>query len=209
MAPGSQAQLVRAVHTALLHTGQVLMFSADHAEEGHIAAINRGKSFLWDPDTNSLEEIGLNRNLFCAGHCILGDGRLLVIGGQNTFQDPLGYLRLRGQGADQDVRTFDPVAKTWTRYADLRDPRWYPTCATLSDGRALMIGGADKGYWSSNGFKEIFDGNSNAVTSRSEVFRDPAYPSYIYPFVHLLPGGLILSSPRIPLFFMICRPMRL
>jgi hypothetical protein len=181
-----------AIHMVLLHTGQVLMFSADHVEQGYIAEINRGKSFLWEPDSDSLQEIELNRNLFCAGHCALGDGRILAAGGQNTFQDLLGYLRLRGNGADRDVHSFDPVAKNWVRHTDMRDPRWYPTCATLSDRRVFIIGGAALGFQSSsNGFKEIFDGRSNTISSRSEVFRDPAYPNFMYPFVHLLPGGLI------------------
>ena len=40
--------------------------------------------------------------------------------------------------------TFDPWTETWTRYADMRDGRWYPTLTELPDGRVLIVGGWDE-----------------------------------------------------------------
>ena len=83
-------------------------------------------------------------NLWCGGHTLLPDGRVLVVGGnleyptQSALGDRYGY-----KGAKW-VMTFDPWTETWTRYQDMDHGRWYPSLVELPDGRVLILGGWDE-----------------------------------------------------------------
>jgi len=188
------------VHMALLNTGKVLLFSADMHD---YAAINRGQSALFDPVSEGVTYPDLPRNLFCSGHCILPDGRLLAAGGQSYAQIPwqivvslIGF----GRGADHDVHTFDPVTETWSRHADMPRARWYPTCVTLPNGKALIV----SGYWhhciapmleqltgsdqfAMNSTCEIFDPDTDTLTAPQPFLKNIG----LYPFLHVLPGGFL------------------
>src|SRR5579885_298837 len=55
------------VNTVLLPTGKVLTFQDNQTPT------------LWDPATNTFKSVPLNgNNIFCAGHAVLADGRVLV-----------------------------------------------------------------------------------------------------------------------------------
>jgi hypothetical protein len=69
--------------------------------------------------------------LFCAGHILTADGRLLTIGGHNG--SGVGTL---------DATLFDVATRQWTSLPDLNRARWYPSLVQLPDGRALALGGA-------------------------------------------------------------------
>jgi hypothetical protein len=70
-------------------------------------------------------------NLFCSGHILLPDGRLLVAGGH--FQD--------SQGLNQ-ASIYDSKANTWTALPVMNNGRWYPTVVTLRDGTVLVLSGS-------------------------------------------------------------------
>ena len=61
------------VHLALISNGKVA------AWDGFEAALNSERT--WDPATEQFDAVPTGRNLFCAGHITLTDGRLLVVGG--------------------------------------------------------------------------------------------------------------------------------
>jgi hypothetical protein len=187
-----------AVHAAMLPTGKALLFGYDPKDW---ADLNLGKCALWDPSAGSAKSVPLARNLFCAGHCFLGDGRLLVAGGQSTAQRlaaTIGsWLELHqvlfGKGADFDVHTFNPATQVWTRHADMGHARWYPTCTTLPDGRALIVAGfADHAHSVMNTELEVFDGASNTIVARRPFLSNVG----LYPFVKVLPGGTLLCHSR-------------
>lgn len=190
-----------AVHLAMLMTGKVILFSGDH---DHIWDWTKGESSIWDPNVpTSINDPVLDRNLFCSGHCQLADGRLLVAGGQSTFNHPLTIifsaipiiplvLKLGGKGAaDHDIHTFDPSTQTWTYHDKMPRARWYPTCVTLPDGKALIVSGTHShaGHSLFGGFinlnYEIFDPTTNTLTA-PEKFIDKID---MYPFLQVLPGG--------------------
>jgi hypothetical protein len=189
-----------AVHLALLRTGKIIAFTGDDAKIGDW---NIGKSSLWDPvNPNVKENPPLGRNLFCAGHCFLLDGRLLVAGGQSTVDPPFtngilsffGILQLFTKGADHDIHVFDPQTQIWHRYDNMPKARWYPTCVTLPDGRALIVSGVTSQahhFIFKNSFinqtYEIFDATTNSLTN-PKPFLEKIKP---YPFLHVLPGGTL------------------
>src|SRR5262249_29944202 len=108
-----------AVHASLLPTGEVLAW--DGQGNGHDAR-------LWNPTTGVFTAVPNSQtNLFCAGHCALADGKILVAGGHAG-----GHIGLR------DTNLFNPTSRTWTKVGSMTSPRWYPTTTTLPDGRVLV-----------------------------------------------------------------------
>ena len=107
-----------AVHATLLPTGKVLYWGRRSNPKGTLIADMpksldepSTKAFLWDPLTRMSEPtanepfgiIGEEVNLFCSGHCILPNGKVLVVGGH--IQDTIG----RNQAC-----TYDPATNKFT-----------------------------------------------------------------------------------------------
>ena len=110
------------MHLALLSNGKVAMW------DGFEAAVN--SEHTWDPWTGEFDAIPTGRNLFCAGHITLTDGRLLVAGGH-----------VQAYEGTKDTNIFDPKIDTWTRGQDMAVARWYPTATALPDGRVFVVSG--------------------------------------------------------------------
>jgi hypothetical protein len=190
------------VHAAILPNGKVLFFSWD---EDDYKDIKRGKSQVWDPESEQPAPLlSLNRNLFCSGHCLLPDGRLLVAGGKNgglylgvpSFGYPAIILH---DGPDRDLHTVrvddgQPSGVSWDSYESFREARWYPTCVTLADGTALTVGGSRSGSGQAfiNNTYEIFEPISGEKSDPRQFGKDVK----VYPFLMVLPDG----SPEGTLF---------
>jgi FtsP/CotA-like multicopper oxidase with cupredoxin domain len=123
------------VHAALLHTGKVLLFGGS-AQDAAKHDAGKLQSAVWDLATGQFRLAPLPADFFCAGHCFLADGRLLVAGGTRQYlpKSPW-YLGLRRAYA------FDPILEEWIRLPDMADGRWYPSLIALGDGRILAMGG--------------------------------------------------------------------
>jgi len=187
-----------AVHMALLKSGKIITFTGDDADIGNW---NKGKSSIWDPENPTVSNNPLiTRNLFCAGHCILPDGRLFAAGGQTTVSPlfPNGLISFLGlyfrKGADHDTHTFDPVNNKWTKHQSMPKARWYPTCITLPDGQALIVSGLwsqAHGYFFKNHFinlnYEIFNPQTNTLSTPKPFLKKIK----AYPFLQVLPGGTL------------------
>jgi hypothetical protein len=76
---------VNAVHAVLLHTGEVLIVAGSGNDTG---AFNAGhfESVIWDPRTNTFEKIKTPSDMFCGGHAILPDGKVLIAGGTTRYE---------------------------------------------------------------------------------------------------------------------------
>ncbi|MFF5131346.1 galactose oxidase-like domain-containing protein [Streptomyces syringium] len=86
---------INTIHAALLHTGKVLLV----AGSGNNAANFDAKSFrsvLWDPEHNTYKNIATPKDLFCAGHTQLPDGKLLVAGGTQRYEKLEGDVTKAG-----------------------------------------------------------------------------------------------------------------
>ena len=200
-----------AVHMALLPTNKVIVFSGDDNE---IWKWWKGKSSVWDPQPPNKEEKSSSvRNLFCAGHCLLPDGRLLVAGGQSTVHHIapaiasfFGLLQIFTKGADHDINIFDPQKNRWNPetvdskpVAKMPKARWYPTCITLPDGKALIVSGiSSQAHYAFlkrlgrfafiNEDYEIFDPETNELSTPEPFLKGIR----AYPFLQVLPGGTLL-----------------
>jgi hypothetical protein len=162
------------VHAALLPTGKVLMFSGT-AEAGLPK-----ESRVWDPSSDALTSQSFGDDLFCSGHAMLADGRVLVNGGA-----------IPGQGRGiKSTHIFNPGSETWTKVKDMNHARWYPTTLTLPDGRVITFSGRDE-----NGAVvsqvEIYNPSTNTWT---DLPGSANKPLDIYPSLHLMPDGTILYT---------------
>ncbi|HEV2106403.1 MAG TPA: galactose oxidase early set domain-containing protein, partial [Candidatus Eisenbacteria bacterium] len=79
---------------------------------------------------------GPARNIFCAGHARLPDGRLFVTGGTDSGSFGVGT---------KFNTLFDPHQRTWDVAAEplpMSQRRWYGSATTLADGRLLLDSGS-------------------------------------------------------------------
>ncbi|MET9885557.1 galactose oxidase-like domain-containing protein [Streptomyces sp. NPDC006430] len=146
------------VHTALLPTGRVLLFSFERVEVNptketgptdRIGRTNAGRAFLWDPakgtGPRAFKKVEPPTVLmpdgtyaprpapfFCAGHAFLPNGMVGVFGGNTGGKG--------GSGAKLSF-VFDPWTETWFRNQDMSVGRWYPTVVTGADGRQIIMSG--------------------------------------------------------------------
>ena len=115
-----------AIHASLLPNGKVLTFGRMNAPPA-----------LWTPgpfnSPGAFEGVAHAGDLFCSGHTLLPDGRLLVSGG-HSGTDNFGTLT---------TYIYDAAVNGWTRGSDMANGRWYPTTTTLATGEVLTISGGD------------------------------------------------------------------
>ncbi len=163
-----------AVHMSLEPTGQVF------ALDGFDDALNSER--LWNPATETFIPVPYGRNLFCAGHIQLPDGRTFLAGGHVSANFGLA-----------DTTIFDPVSKTYVRGPDMSVRRWYPTTTQLPDGRVLTFAG-DNIVTDRPGTTPPF--NSASVNSLPSVY-DPKTNTWTD-----LPGAR-LTSPLYPHLFVL------
>ena len=166
---------VIAIHQALLPSGQVLMWDA--------ADFTSAPPILWNPQTGTYANMpATSTDLFCVGHAMLANGKLLTVGGDT---------RTTGLGVN-DVNLFDPQTNAWTTMPKMASRRWYPTATTLSDGRVFVLSGYDDCYGPSClvGRPEIYNPLTNAWTSLT----GSNYVSPSYPFLFEMPDGRIIHA---------------
>jgi Galactose oxidase-like, Early set domain len=196
---------VLAVHAAMLHTGKILYFGGDEHDRKQHVTHQLDHTRLFDCETLQVGPApSPTTDVFCAGHAMLGDGRLLVAGGTESFPHEMETMH-EGFTGLRDTWIFRPGSETWVHAADLcHEPgkntgggRWYPTLVTLPNGRVLAVGGIPMQV------------DSRMLNNSPEVFRptpapkgqwkliapdDPANQLASYPRLHVLPDGRIFSA---------------
>ncbi len=156
---------VVAIHTHVLPNGRVLSW-------GHSGSPN-----VWDPATGSFTPAAEGVDIFCSGHSLLADGRLLVTGGNISSDHGL-----------KDTFTFDWRTNAWTRGPDMLHGRWYPTNTALPDGEMLVTAGEDENG-ANNKVPEVWktDGTFRELTS---AYLDIPY----YPWMFVVPDGRVFYA---------------
>jgi hypothetical protein len=208
---------ILAVHAALLHTGKIVYFGGDQHEGALNVSGDVDHTRLFDCRTESLAAVtGLpgTSDLFCSGHGLLEDGRLLAGGGTRKWGGggvhPAGhFIGLR------DSWLFDPGDDLWHKSGNLvtqraaevpadkdiekTGGRWYPTLLTLPDGRVLAVSGhpeVDDTRHNNNSL-ELYDPSSGAwsIVGASDYSNidSVAARQYEYPRLHVLPDGTVIS----------------
>jgi hypothetical protein len=146
----------------LLPSGKILAWGKTDA-----AADTMGMPRLWDPAAGTPAGLpmiaGVDTMLFCAGHALMPDGRLMVAGGH--LQDDRGIATtyfFSEQGVPQ-------------RGPDMAHGRWYPTLTVLPDGRMLSMAGRDE-TGAVVRTPELWDGSQWIELTGAGTLEIPYYP---------------------------------
>jgi hypothetical protein len=114
-----------AVHMMLLPNGRVLSIG------------RTGTPQVWNPGCGTAAScftpVSAPANLFCAGHALLSDGRVLLAGGH--IADRFGL---------PNITLFSYSNNTWTSETKMARGRWYPTATTMGSGEVVILGGSDE-----------------------------------------------------------------
>src|SRR5439155_3172110 len=162
---------VLGIHAALLHTGKVLFFCrpedpSHNLTNSGLAPIDNGLpgdnlrtgnepdvalSAIFEitgPNKYTATAIPIVYNPFCAGHTFLGDGRLLVAGGDKKYNlpglsNPYDRAPVGTRLGTDRLRVFVPAQddRPWQDIGIISDARWYPTCTLLPDGSVFVVAG--------------------------------------------------------------------
>ncbi len=118
------------LHLSLLPTAKLLGWGKFELDG------SMGMPRVWDPTAGAPTGARMVRAvtmLFCSGHTLMADGRLMVSGGHKADDRGLDVTNI-----------FDPVTESWVAgLPKMAKGRWYPTVTTLADGRVVTVAGRD------------------------------------------------------------------
>ena len=193
------------IHINLLPNGKLLLWGRDREPVNGHDIHGYTHAFVLDPFYMSLKSVKNGRtNLFCSGHSLLPDGRLLVTGGHSTERG----AAQEGHGSI-NTNVFDYRSERWqgnpipvpTPVGDVPPPnmnngRWYPYNVTLDSGETLVASGTFIPVGSSileqNDIAQIYglDGTWRDVRGLGATY-GVSWVLRNYPFLHLLPNGQV------------------
>jgi hypothetical protein len=138
-----------AVHMALLPNGRVLSIG------------RTGTPQVWNPATGAFAAVPPPAWLFCSGHALLSDGRVLVVGGHISDRAGLPNTTLFS-------------GTSWTSSTTMARGRWYPTATTMGNGDVVITGGTDQSKVNVPISEVWSDGSIRQLTGASQLL--PWYP---------------------------------
>lgn len=201
------------IHTTLLPDGKVLTFGGNdysdwqkYADQPSVRYNN--KIDLWDPSHPDPASPAAHTDisfvgdaLFCGGHTLLPDGRLLITGGDDLskLEEPYSY-----EAGIAAVNIYDYRTKTWTKGKDMKEKRWYPTNLVLPDGDVLVMGGNRENNGDLSDLPEVFDPESGKWRALSGAVQKTEF----YPWLFNLSDGRVINVGGVFLRRSLLRPRR-
>jgi len=154
------------LHMTLLPTGKIFAWGKTDVAD------TMGMPRIWDPSSTTpsgAPEIHVDDMLFCAGHTLMPDGRLMVSGGHH--QDDAGIKTTYFFSADGAAQ----------KGPDMTNGRWYPTVTVLDDGRVLTMAGRNQAgnvvttpeIWESGAWQQLPGAGSLVIPYYPRNFVDP------------------------------------
>ncbi|MGK9460918.1 galactose oxidase-like domain-containing protein [Streptomyces sp. G6] len=128
---------VRSMHSVVLHNGKVLLI-AGSGNDPEMFEAGTFTSAVYDPETGDYKTIPTPKDMFCAGHVQLKDGRVLVMSGNAGYPSADGTIGYQGY---KDSYIFDPETETYLKTNDMNDGHWYPSATILGNGDVISFGG--------------------------------------------------------------------
>ncbi len=139
----------------------------------------------WENDTTFAP--GHNQVQGCVAPALLPDGKLLFAGG--TLQE------IYGPGTKR-IKNFDPTTGQWQWLTDMLDYRWYPSLATLYDGKVLVVGGGGLDNPIRVNTSEVYD----PETGISEAADTIHFGNEVSPILPLFTGEILMTQRPPQLF---------
>jgi hypothetical protein len=170
---------INPIRISLMHTGKIVVVAGSENDPDN----KTSKVAVWNPATGVITVQELYWDVFCNGGCALTDGKIMIAGGTATYDAFTGLPR---------VALFDPATEKPFDVQSMAHGRWYATVIELSDGRAMVFSGyTEKGVINST--VELY----TEGTGWTVPYQAPFTPS-LYPWLHLLPNGLVIDTGAQP-----------
>ena len=168
------------LHMSLLPNGKIFAWGKTDVAD------TMGMPRIWDPASQpsptGLPEIDTGMDmLFCAGHTLMPDGRLMVAGGHHM--DDAGIK----------VTYFFSQDGVPTKAADMANGRWYPTLTVLPNGNVLTMAGRNEAGAVVR-TPELWNGSAWSSLTGAGTLEIPYYPRN---FVDPKDGRIFYSGERI------------
>jgi hypothetical protein len=206
---------ILAIHAALLPvgaSGKVIIFGGDEHNDAQAGRDSRpadpaqvDNTRIYDVATKTISgSTSPTTDVFCSGHAFLGDGRLVIGGGTESWEGGGGpggghVHGLGNFGGHQACWVYNHVRNEWERIADFNfdssfsktgGGRWYPTLLTLSNGDLIAFSGHPSrrsDHWHNNNIPERY----SQTSKRWDWIKPTASDLTFYPRIHLIKGGLL------------------
>ncbi len=164
---------LNATHAVLLPNGNVLWWAS---------FANGDEPQIWNPATNTnTPATPAGFNIFCGGHSVMGNGQVLVTGGDSTTSTGLANASL-----------YDPVSGNWTALPDMNAGRWYPTNTVLPNGDVVVTGGEISPLLGVDALPQVWQVASGTWRDLTTAQLDLP----LYPELFLAPNGMLfLAGP--------------
>ncbi|TFZ02667.1 DUF1929 domain-containing protein [Ramlibacter henchirensis] len=163
----SQALPFAPVHNVYLPNQKVMLWAPG------------GGHTLWDPVTGQVSNLpGAGFDLFCSGHALLPDGRVLVAGGH--IENDIGLPR---------AAIYNPATNSWSPAPNMNAGRWYPTVTTLPNGDALVVSGSVDLTVGVNTLPQVYQLSTNSWRSLTGAHLSQSY----YPRMVVAPNGRVFD----------------
>jgi Domain of unknown function (DUF1929) len=147
-----------------------------------------------------------NGAIFCGDIAQLADGRQILVGGTDWYNEPSILTKADGDPADVGVieleglrssRTFDYTTNRWDATSPMRFGRWYPAAVSLPDGKIAAVSGVTKLIKSTQGSQvrrtETYDPKSDRWSEDySGVASEKTLP--MNPRTYLAPNGKLFYT---------------
>jgi hypothetical protein len=179
---------IRAMHATVLKNGKVLLVAGSG---NNVDNFNAGsfKASIWDPVAGTFNTLNVPKDMFCAGHVTLPDGRVLIQGGTKSYPTTAGGA---DYGGLRDSWIFDPNTNTFTATNLANEGHWYPTLTELANGDIWMAGGLKEDTTGAVN-TEHFDHTTNQWLPSNQVKQSFSFWG-LYPHMFLMQDGRLFYS---------------
>lgn len=179
------------IHAALFPNGKILFWAYD--EDSSSNTNKRTQTFLWDAIANDtpVRIDNPDSKLFCSGHSLLPDGRLLTIGGL-VRPTPPGTPQL----GTKDTNIFNPSSSTWSKAADMNIARYYPSSVPLANGDVLAVAGTNDTNGANIDTSEVWQTTSSLGETNPGRYRPLSGAKFSqgwYPMAFQAPNGKVFN----------------
>jgi Domain of unknown function (DUF1929) len=179
------------IHAGLFPNGKIIFWAYDDDSSTNLNKLTR--TFLWNPVLNDtpLEIDQPNSKLFCSGHSLLPDGRLLTIGGI-IRPTPLGQAQL----GIKDTSIFNSSTNTWSKAADMKIARYYPSSVPLANGDVLAVAGTNDTNGANLDTSEVWQNTSSLPETdpgRYRLLSTAKFSQGWYPMAFQAPNGKVFN----------------
>ena len=163
------------VHASLMHTGEILMWDAWDSTS---------PPRLWNMQTNTFTPVPVPG--IGASSCSAPARRPPAPASSSS-----PAVMATSEAGIKNIYMFNPDTRTWTRKADMRAARWYPSVTQMSDNRMMIIGGQITWHNFAE-IPEIFDPRTNTIEALTNI-NTSQVDEIEYPQSTMLPDGKIMS----------------